>query len=58
MKTLLARWYSLLLIMMALPGAAWSQPSPEDCKKCILLAEQAEQRVAIADAATGQIVWE
>jgi len=35
-----------------------SQPALQDCKKCILLAEQSEHRVAIADADRGQIVWE
>lgn len=44
------------------PGPGTGKPEPPasvaDCKKCIVLAEQLHNRVAIADVPSGQIIWE
>lgn len=44
------------------PGPGTDKPDPPatvaDCKKCIVLAEQLHNRVAIADVASQQIFWE
>src|SRR5262245_64231171 len=54
--------YSLVIGILVLSTTYARQTDPPasvaDCKKCIVLAEQAQHRVAIADVASKKIFWQ
>lgn len=49
---------AVMAVMSVKTATARQLPLVEDCKQCIVLSEQSQHRVAIADVATQQIIWE
>lgn len=56
----MTKFLNVFLLLFFLRGicAASSDTAVTACQRCIVLAEQAEHRIVIADVASGKIIWE
>nr|WP_295871246.1 DUF6528 family protein [uncultured Chitinophaga sp.] len=56
----MTKFLRILCLLFFLRGicAASSDTAVSSCQRCIVLAEQAEHRIAIADVTSGKIIWE
>jgi hypothetical protein len=52
------RGYLLAILLMGLAATGHSQNNVATCRQCIVIAEQAQHRIVIADLSSGAVIWE
>jgi hypothetical protein len=52
------RLYLLILLLAGLAGVTYGQHALSSCHRCIVIAEQSQHRIVIADLNPGSIIWE
>ncbi|SEW40696.1 DUF6528 family protein [Chitinophaga arvensicola] len=50
--------YLLTILLAGLAGVTYAQNVLSSCRKCIVIAEQSQHRIVIADLSSGAVIWE